>query len=92
MMSVRVWTVKYLRIPAAWMARAICSLRRTSIQKMSSMTKMFSASMACSSATTRSADFSRKVLSWNFQTEQKLHLKGQPRAISISARGLRKLM
>ena len=59
---------------------------------MSSVMKTLGASIACSSATTRSGDFSRKVLSWNFQTEQKLHLNGQPRAVSIRASGLRKLM
>ena len=41
---------------------------------------------SASSSTTRSGDFSRKVDSWNFHTEQKLHLKGQPRAVSSSAR------
>jgi hypothetical protein len=60
---------------------AICSPRLTFIQKMSSVMKMASALIACNSRTTRSGDFSRKVDSWNFQTEQKLHLKGQPLAV-----------
>ena len=92
MMSLRVWTVKYLRMPAALIWRASSSPRRTFIQKMSSVMKTLGASIALSSSTTRSGDFSRKLLSWNFQTEQKLHLNGQPRAVSMSARGLRKLM
>src|ERR1043165_6978580 len=87
MMSVRVCTVKYLRMPAALICRAISSPRFTFIQKMSSVMKMFGALICSSSATTRAGDFSRNVDSWNFQTEQKLHLNGQPRAVSISARG-----
>ncbi len=92
MMSVRVCTVKYLRMPASRIARAISSLRRTSIQKMSSVTKTLGASIRRSSSTTRAGDFTRKVEWWNFQTEQKLHLNGQPRAVSSRASGLRKLM
>ncbi len=92
MMSVRVWTVKNLRMPAALICRAISSPRLTFIQKISSVMKMLSALIVCSSATTRSGDFSRKVDSWNFHTEQKLHLNGQPRAVSSSASGRWKLM
>jgi hypothetical protein len=92
MMSVRVCTVKYFLMPAALIACAISSPRRTFIQKMSSVMKTLGASTCLSSSTTRAGDFSRNVLSWNFQTEQKLHLKGQPRAVSSRARGLRKLM
>ena len=61
MMSVRVWTVKYFLIPAALIWRAISSPRRTSIQKMSSVMKMFGAAICSSSCTTRPGDFSRNV-------------------------------
>ncbi len=79
-------------IPEAISASAISRPRLTFIQKMSSVMKTFGASIAASSSTTRAGDFSRKVDSWNFQTEQKLHLKGQPRAVSSRASGRRKLM
>ncbi len=92
MMSVRVCTVKYFLMPEALIALASSRPRLTFIQKMSSVMKTLGASICPSSSTTRSGDFSRKVDSWNFQTEQKLHLNGQPRAVSISASGLRKLM
>ncbi len=68
MMSVRVCTVKYLRMPAALIWRASSSPRRTSIQKMSSVMKTFGASMAASSATTRSGDFWRKLESLKIST------------------------
>ena len=79
-------------MPEAIRAWASSRPRFTFIQKMSSVMKTFGASTCAISFTTRSGDFSRNVLSWNFQTEQKLHLKGQPRAVSTSASGRRKLM
>ena len=92
MMSVRVCTVKNFLIPDFLICRAISSPRRTSIQKMSSVMKMFGASICFNSSTTRSGVFCRNVASWNFHTEQKLQRKGQPRAVSIRASGLLKLM
>ncbi len=79
-------------MPDALSASASSRPRLTFIQKMSSVRKTLGASTSRSSRTTRSGDFSRKVDSWNFQTEQKLHLKGQPRAVSSSASGFLKLM
>ena len=95
MMSVRVCTVKCLRIPDALMARfgELFARDGRSIQKMSSVMKTLSRfDLPPAPRPPAAGDFSRKVLSWNFHTEQKLHLNGQPRAVSISASGLRKLM
>ena len=47
MMSVRVCTVKYLRMPEALICLAISSPRFTFIQKMSSVMKMFGALICC---------------------------------------------
>src|SRR3954451_13674450 len=76
MMSVRVCTVKYFLIPAALIFRAISSPRRTSSQKMSSVMKTLGAEICASSATTRAGDLWRMMDAENFQTEQKVHLKG----------------
>ena len=68
MMSERVWMVKCLCIPAAWIASAISRPRCTFIQKMSSVMKTLGAWICSSSRTTRAGDFSRKLFSWNFHT------------------------
>ena len=88
-------TINHLRqvhATEALIARASSRPRRTFSQKMSSVMKTWGVRIRVNSSTTRSGDFSRKLHPWNFQTEQKLHRNGQPRAVSSNASGRRKLM
>ncbi len=88
MMSVRVCTVKYLRMPARLdLPRQLLAspdVHPEDVVGDEDVGRLDRGELAGRPAPATSRG---SVLSWNFQTEQKLHLKGQPRAVSISARG-----